>query len=636
MIQLKNNLKLLILYIVGNYARESATNLRTVFNNSQTASNGSNFVNGYLEYVIYQKYATELANGYVQESTYDGLWNQIKNSFNGTDTTYDQFKKYFEDDISISNSYINQTINYYILHDTYYGDFSDNSSEIVDSGTSGNISWNLNKNGILNITGKGSMPDYSSYKQPWYSHATSIKQIIVNEGVTSIGNYAFSQTSIIKVILPSTVIRIGNGALENCRSLESIEIPNNVRSIGKYAFFGCTSLINAVIPNKVTSIEESTFEYCTKLKNIEIPNSITSIGEKAFYQCLSMTNIQIPNSVKSIGDSAFSCTCFTNINIPNSVIDIGPSAFSYCSKLKSVIIPNSVKNIGNRAFQNCKELTSIKISNSITSINNSAFYGCSNLTSVTIPQNVTSIGSSAFNRCTNLINVEIPNSVKYIGESAFYGCNSLIVKVYNNSTGLTYCKDNKIKYRIIGAFESSYNIQVESNIFDVDENIELKVEQIINGKDHDAIANYSSNFSLYDIGFYKDNEKVEIDGTAIVRIPVKEGMDGNKCKVYYNDNGTYTDMNAVYKDGYMEFKTDHFSQYVLTDNELPTTSLGDVNGDGEINFLDAIMVLRHDAEIIELEENQLKAADVNKDGEVNFLDAIMILRYDAEIIDSFN
>ena len=63
--------------------------------------------------------------------------------------------------------------------------------------------------------------------------------------------------------------------------------------------------------------------------------------------------------------------------------------------------------------------------------------------------------------------------------------------------------------------------------------------------------------------------------------------------------------------------------------------LGDVNGDGGINFLDAIMVLRHDAEIIELEENQLKAADVNKDGEVNFLDSIMILRYDAEIIDSF-
>ncbi|MBS7125276.1 MAG: hypothetical protein KH086_13020, partial [Coprobacillus sp.] len=149
----ENNLKLLILYIVGNYARESATNLRTVFNNSQTASNGSNFVNGYLEYVIYQKYATELANGYVQESTYDGLWNQIKNSFNGTDTTYDQFKKYFEDDISISNSYINQTINYYILHDTYYGDFSDNSSEIVDSGTSNDINWKLDGNGVLTITG---------------------------------------------------------------------------------------------------------------------------------------------------------------------------------------------------------------------------------------------------------------------------------------------------------------------------------------------------------------------------------------------------------------------------------------------------------------------------------------------------
>ena len=121
----ENNLKLLILYIIGNYARESATNLRTVFNGNQTASNGSDFVNGYLEYVIYQKYATELASGYVQESTYDGLWNQIKNSFNGTDTTYAQFKKYFEDDISISKNYINQVVNYYNLHNSYYGDFTD-------------------------------------------------------------------------------------------------------------------------------------------------------------------------------------------------------------------------------------------------------------------------------------------------------------------------------------------------------------------------------------------------------------------------------------------------------------------------------------------------------------------------------
>ena len=113
-------------------------------------------------------------------------------------------------------------------------------------------------------------------------------------------------------------------------------------------------------------------------------------------------------------------------------------------------------------------------------------------------------------------------------------------------------------------------------------------------------------------------------------------MDGNKCKVYYDDNGSFTDMGAVYKDGSMEFKTDHFSQYVVTEDELPTFTLGDVNEDDKVDFLDAIMVLRHDAEIIQLTDNQMKAAEVNKDGKVDFLDAITILRYDAEIINSFN
>ncbi|HCV46586.1 MAG TPA: hypothetical protein DGF25_01150, partial [Catenibacterium sp.] len=202
----ENNLKLLILYIIGSYARESATHLRALFNGAQTATNGSDFVNGYLEYVIYQKYATELASGYVQESTYDGLWNQIKNSFNGTDTTYEQFKKYFEDDISISKNYIKQVVNYYNLHDSYYGDFSDKSSEIVGSGTSSNMNWNLNGNGVLTITGTGKMPDYGSSDQPWYKYKEDIKRVIVSEGITSVGNYAFYQYyNISKVTIPGTV-----------------------------------------------------------------------------------------------------------------------------------------------------------------------------------------------------------------------------------------------------------------------------------------------------------------------------------------------------------------------------------------------------------------------------------------------
>ena len=471
-----------------------------------------------------------------------------------------------------------------------------------------------------------------------FEGCTNLTGITLPDGITYIESYTFSEcTNLTSIAIPNGVTNIESGVFKGCKSLTSITLPDGVISIGNDTFNGCTSLTDITIPNSVTSIRDSTFKECKSLKYITIPTSVTSIGSYAFYKCTSLKGIKIPSSVTSISAFTFQCcTSLTDVTIPNSVKSIYKEAFDECRSLKNIIIPSSVTSIGDCAFSDCKGLTRVTILNGVTGIGDGMFEGCTSLTDITIPNSVTSIGNNAFWNCTSLKDITIPNSVTSIGSYAFHFSKSLVANVYNNSVGLTYCKDNNIDYRIIGIYDESHGIQIENetctNIF---ESTELKVEQITSGEDYDAIANYSNNFNLYDIAFYKDEEKVEVDGTAIVRIPVKEGMDGNKCKVYYNDNGTYTDMNAVYKDGYMEFKTDHFSQYIVTDSELPTTALGDVNGDGEINFLDAIMVLRYDAEIIELEESQLKVADVNGDGEVNFLDAIMILRYDAEIIDRF-
>ena len=624
----ENNLKLLILYIIGNYARESATNLRTVFNGSQTASNGSDFVNGYLEYVIYQKYATELASGYVQESTYEGLWNQIKNSFNGTDTTYAQFKKYFEDDITISKNYINQVVNYYNLHNSYYGDFTDKSSEIVDSGTSNNMSWNLNGNGVLTISGTGNMPDYSSTSQPWYKYRESIKQVKIGDGITGIGDYAFS----------------------GCTNLTSVTIPGNVTSIEDYAFSSCKSLEELTIPEGVKKLGAKIIAD-TYIEKIKVPSTVTQCsstysnsldwgslaGDKV------LTEVEFAEGMTKI--PAYICenaSSMEKVVIPSTVTDIGWSAFYGCTSLKGVSLPDGLTKIDNYAFDRCKSFTDVRVPKSVTSIGEYAFENCTSLKSAVIEANSkklfeTTIGKYAFSGCTNLTSVTIPGNVTSIEDYAFSNCNSLVANVYKNSAGLTYCKNNKIDYRIVGSYDKKHYIQIENGTCtNIDENTELKVSQLKEGNDYDVVSKSFDNFELYDLSFYKDDQKVTIDGTAIVRIPVKEGMDGSKCKVYYNDNGTFTDMGAVYKDGYMEFETNHFSQYVVAEIESSTFTLGDVNEDDKVDFLDAIVVLRHDAEIIQLTENQMKAAEVNKDGKVDFLDAIMILRYDAEIIDSFN
>ena len=216
--------------------------------------------------------------------------------------------------------------------------------------------------------------------------------------------------------------------------IKTVVIKDGVTSIGKYAFFWCSGLTSITIPNSVTSIGEHAFANCSGLTSITIPNSVTSIGNGAFSGCSGLTSITIPNSVTSIGNGAFfGCSGLTSITIPNSVKSIGNETFSYCLGLTSITIPNSVKSIGEHAFDGCSGLTSVTIPNSVTSLGKYAFYGCSGLTSITIPNSVTNIGKSAFYKCTGLTSITIPNSVKSIGDYAFDVCSGLTSITFEGS-----------------------------------------------------------------------------------------------------------------------------------------------------------------------------------------------------------
>ena len=153
------------------------------------------------------------------------------------------------------------------------------------SGTCGdNLQWKLTDEGVLTITGTGKMKNYSGSSRPWSAYKNVIKQVIIDDGVTTIGYSAFS----------------------GCSSLTSVTIPNSVTEIGVGAFSGCSSLTSVTIPSSVTTIWHSAFYGCSSLTSVTIPNSVTTIGEEAFRDCSSLTSITIPNSVTTIGVEAFS------------------------------------------------------------------------------------------------------------------------------------------------------------------------------------------------------------------------------------------------------------------------------------------------------------------------------------------
>ena len=338
----------------------------------------------------------------------------------------------------------------------------------------------------------------------------SLKEVIILEGCTSIGEDAFSNcTSLTIITLPSTIETIGYGAFSGCTSLEKITLPfvggskdNNTylgyifgatsysdnskyvpsslkeiiilegcTSIKDYAFSGCKSLASITIPNSVTTIGKEAFEDCTSLTSITLPSSVTTIGDYAFSYCTSLenvyyegtiedwcnikfsnmastpmnyanhfymlnsnneyeevTSIVIPKSVTSIGNYQFcEFNNVTSITIPSSVTTIGDYAFYDCTSLTSITIPSSVTKIGDGAFYDCTSLTSITLPSSVTTIGGWAFVNCSSLTSITLPSSVTKVGSDAFYNCTSLTSITIPSCVTTIGNYAFKYCSSLTI-----------------------------------------------------------------------------------------------------------------------------------------------------------------------------------------------------------------
>lgn len=344
------------------------------------------------------------------------------------------------------------------------------AADIVASGYCGgegdgkNLTWTLDSDGVLTISGKGEMANYEWDSEPWpKTRVKKVKNVSIESGVTSVGAYAFHDyTNITCIKIPDSVERIGDKAFSGCLSLTDIVIPSGITSISYGTFANCRRLTSITIPNGATSIGDSAFSDCRNLTSIEIPNSVTSIGDNAFYDCHNLTSIEIPNSVISIGDKAFyGCRSLTSIALSNSMTSISRCAFEYCRSLMSIAIPGSVTSIGEEAFRGCNSLTSITISSGVTSIGKYAFAQCSSLTSITIPNSVTSMGGYAFRDCSSLTSVTIPNSVTSIENGVFLNCSSLTSITIPNGV-------SSIGLLSFGSCSSLTNVIISDSVISID------------------------------------------------------------------------------------------------------------------------------------------------------------------------
>ena len=321
-----------------------------------------------------------------------------------------------------SNSYTNSAVltdgaaYYYKVRaldsDGEAGPFSDVVSVIytarpalVASGKCGDsASWKLDADGVLTITGAGPMADYGAYG-PWYiAHLTDIKKVVVQEGVTTIGDHAFANLSYVtSVTIPSSITSIGAHAFEKCRLGGAVTLPEGLTAIGDFAFSG-SGMASLTLPESLRTIGNSAF-LCCSLRELTIPDGVTSIGTGAFYNA-SLTSVKLPASGVTLGDSLFQeCEKLTEVTLPADLTVIGPSMFENCGSLKNVTIPSGVTHIGNAAFAACEALPEIRLPDGMEALGSEAFVGCRAVTKVYIPRSLTSIGEAAFRICEGLTDV---------------------------------------------------------------------------------------------------------------------------------------------------------------------------------------------------------------------------------------
>ena len=363
-----------------------------------------------------------------------------------------------------------------------------------------NVYWVL-VDGTLTISGNGAMADYADASSvPWNSSIADIKTVTIENNVTNIGAYAFSDcTSLNSVIIPKSVTKIGSDAFKNCTNLtdvhysgtkaqwDKVEGKDSLNSATLHYHCGATAddnvywaLVGGTLTisgsgnmrdYSITKLGEISSNYA-KIRTAVIENGVTNVGACTFFGCVDLTSVTVPKSVTKVGTNAFGlCKSLTDVyytgtktewNNVNGKGSLYSATLHYhCGATDDdnvywALVDNTLIISGSGAMKNYvmkfieapwysyrTTIKTVTIENGVTVIGRQAFYDCANLKSVTIPNSVTSIGDSAFQNCTNLTSVTIPDSVKTVNLYAFYSCaglTTIYIPMHYDTESETYKK----------------------------------------------------------------------------------------------------------------------------------------------------------------------------------------------------
>lgn len=305
-----------------------------------------------------------------------------------------------------------------------------------------NLSYTFNTyTGDLHIFGTGDMDNYDSasalegfFWAPWFREKNYVKNVVIENGVTSIGSCAFDGCeNMTSVVIPGSVKKIGWAAFEGCKSLEGLELPDGLETIDSTAFMGCYGIKSISIPETLTNLDPDCFYGIPYLETITVDSENPRYSSDEFGVIFNKdktvleyypegntrTSYTVPDGVTEIGYSAFRSSLIAEVILPESLKEIGWNAFESCGNLKEIIIPDGVEEIGGYAFAFCTKLEKVKLPNSLKGLDYLVFYHCESLKSIEIPDSVTYITYRVFWYCKSLETVVLPDTLVELDGNSF-------------------------------------------------------------------------------------------------------------------------------------------------------------------------------------------------------------------------
>lgn len=288
------------------------------------------------------------------------------------------------------------------------------------TGTCGeSLSWSLDENGQLTVSGTGDMYDFYSSDPGWHDYIWHIQKVVIGENVKTVGAFAFHHSfNLTEVSILGSAI-LAEGAFSYCTALEQVDMP------------------------KVTVLSDNVFYSCSALTAVNLPASLLQIGSQVFYDCVSLQELTVDpkNAYYCARDNVLFNKDMTHLYfaashisatyaIPETVVLISDYAFYGNQQLRYVTVPESVTVLPEGAFYLCSALESVSLPSGLTAIGDFAFFGCTSVLQITLPKKLQQIGYNAFGCCTGISGLTIPASVAVIADCAFMDCSALVVVTF--------------------------------------------------------------------------------------------------------------------------------------------------------------------------------------------------------------